>query len=98
MATLLLFYQTNLLLPRGVVGIFWSILLFALCFFGVHIAKLARLGQLYRTKKTEKPTPPPAEPEKKAPAPTQEPVYYIVERKKKRAKAQYGEPKEIRFK
>jgi hypothetical protein len=102
MNTLLFFYKTNLLLPRGVIGIFWSILLFALCFFGVHIAKLAHLGQLYRKnpppEKDDKPTSPPAEPEKKAPAPAQEPVYYIVERKKKRAKPQYGEPKEIRFK
>ena len=37
--------------------------------------------------------------EKKAPAERpQEPIYYIVERKTRRAKPSYGEPKEIRFK
>lgn len=100
MNALLFFSLTQLLLPRGVWGIFWSLLLFFLCFIGVHIGKLARLGTLYRkppAKEPEKPAPP-AETKEKAPASAQEPVYYIVERKKKRAKPQYGEPKEIRFK
>lgn len=79
----------------------WFLFLFVFCFFGVHVAKLARLGQAYRSSRKkassveEKPTPP----KEKAPAPqAQEPVYYIVERKQRRSKANYGEPKEIRFK
>ncbi len=45
------------------------------------------------------PTAPPPAPEKKAPAEEkpQEPVYYIVE-KKRRVKTAFSEPKQIRFK
>ena len=101
MNAILFLSTTNLLLSRGVLGLFWSVFLFALCFACIHIAKLARLGALYRKSTSQKPPEPPNPPEKekeKAPASAQEPVYYIVERKKKRAKPQYGEPKEIRFK
>ena len=89
-------YQ-NLLLASPIVGVIWIVLLFALCFFGVHILKLARIGweapktPLKEEKKEEKVE------EKKALA-TQEPIYYIVERKTRRAKSSYTEPKQIRFK
>lgn len=59
------------------------------CFILVHIVKLARIG--YRARKKL----PPAEPKPEEP---REAVYYIVERKKKRAKAEYSEPKRIHFK
>ncbi len=78
------------------VGVVWIGLLFGLCFLLVHLIKLVKLGWEHRA-----PTPPPKPTEKeeqKAPAKTsQEPVYYIVE-KKRRAKTSFGEPKQIRFK
>lgn len=87
----------RLLLPLSTQGFLWLILLFSLCFLGVHILKLTLLGA--DTLHTA--TPPPKEEEKqekKAPATSQEPIYYIVERKTRRAKSSYKEPKEIRFK
>ncbi len=72
-------------------GAVYSAILLFLCFLGVHIFKLARIG--YRAGKKlppEKPKPP--EEKKEA-----EPVYYIVEKKKKRAKTSYSEPKRITF-
>ena len=87
----------NLLFAAPVRGLLWSVALFALCFFGAHFCKLAILGW-------QKSQPPPEEEkeevkeEKKAPAKPQEPIYYIVERKTRRAKSSYGEPKEIHFK
>lgn len=73
-------------------GSFFLVLLFAFCFSCVHLVA-------YLLSK-RKPRPKPPEPEKeKAPPPAApEPVYYIVERKQRRSKAKYGEPKEIRFK
>ena len=87
----------NTLLFPASAGFLWIGFLFGLCFLLVHLAKLVKLGWAHRT------TPPKATPtsekeEKKAPASTpQEPVYYIVE-KKRRAKTSFGEPKQIRFK
>ncbi len=71
-------------------------LVFSVCFLGVHIAKYAVLGWQSRnepqdSQKAEKE-------EKTAPTNPPEPVYYIVERKRKREKSKYCEPKEIRFK
>ena len=90
-------YQ-NLLLASPLVGFLWVALLFGFCFLGVHILKLAKIG--WDAPKTQAEEPPKAEKheEKKAPATTQEPIYYIVERKTRRAKSSYTEPKEIRFK
>ncbi len=86
----------NLLLS-ATFGIFWLILLFALCFFAVHVLKLARLGQAYRKERDT----PKSEPDEKKALPPQkneaEPVYYIVERKR-RVKSNLGEPKQIKFK
>ena len=87
----------NLLLTPAFFGVLWLAVLFGGCFLGVHIARLVRFGWLYQ-KKAE---PPKANEEKKEkapePKPSAEPVYYIVERKRK-TRQSYGEPKEIRFK
>lgn len=84
--------------------------MFTLCFFGVHIAKIAARGwRIYdgTTNKTDGKTPDNSSektPAKNAEQKTDdaqtppEPVYYIVEKKRRRSKASYGEPKEIRFK
>lgn len=96
----------NLLSATALLGVFWLAVIFGVCFFGVHIARLVRFGWLYQKKeepqkateekegKEEK-----AEKKEKAPEPkpSAEPVYYIVERKRK-TRQSYGEPKEIRFK
>ncbi len=79
----------NLLSIQGR-GAVYAILLLILCFTLVHIFKLARIG--YRARRDLPPTPPKTE------APRPEPVYYIVEKKKKRAKASYSEPRRIDFK
>ena len=90
----------NLLLSPAVFGILWLSLIFGLCFLGVHIARLVRFGWLYQ-KKQDDPKGEEKEKEKKEsapkPKPSAEPVYYIVERKRK-PRQSYGEPKEIRFK
>ena len=72
-------------------GALYILLLFALCFVIVHGIKLAILGWRTFGKKLPAEKPKPAE--KKT-----EPVYFIVEKKKKRAKAEYSEPKRIQFK
>ena len=88
--------RMNTLLSSAALGVVWLTLLFGSCFLCVHIIKLARLGRQYQKqqqtpKKTE-------QPEKIAPPPKEgEPVYYIVE-KKRRNKTSYGEPKRIQFK
>ena len=72
-------------------GGFFLLLLFSFCFLLIHAAVL-----LFGKRPPE--TPPEKKEEKAPPPPPAEPVYYIVERKKHRAKPQYGEPKEIKFK
>lgn len=75
----------------AILGFVYIILLFVLCFTAVHVIKLAAVGfKSLKQKPQPKPEPKPAE--KKPP----EPVYYIVE-KKRRSKASYSEPREIRF-
>ena len=74
-------------------GAVYTVCLFILCLIAVHAVKLVRLGYRSLGKKAE---PPPAPPPK-APKQPQE-VYYIVERKKKRAQAEYSEPRRIQFK
>lgn len=83
----------NNLLSVFPVGALSLILLFALCFLLIHTIKLIKLG--WQTQRKQPPVKEKAE--EKAPAPTQEPVYYIVERKR-RTKSSYGEPKRINFK
>lgn len=70
-------------------GILYLFLTFLFCFILVHLIKLAYIG----IKSLKKPAPA----EEKKPAPKPEPVYYIVEKKKAR-KANFSEPKEIKFK
>ncbi len=72
----------------AVIGLIYVILIFIISFSLVHVIKLAVAGFLSIRKKSE---PKPA-PEKK-----NEPVYYIVEKKKQR-RATYSEPREIKFK
>ena len=96
--------NTNNLLSVGTIGFIWLLILFLFSFVFIHIIKLAQIGWKYqeRTSPTKPENPPNEkreEKENKALADTpQEPIYYIVERKTKRAKPSYGEPKQIRFK
>ena len=91
----------NTLLVSPFKGIICITLLFGVCFLLVHTARLVQFGQRYRKQQNApseppkpQPTPPP---EKKAPPSTGEPVYYIVERKR-RTKSTFSEPKRIDFK
>ncbi len=69
-------------------GVVWTALLFALCAIIVHGVKLSIIGYRAISKKPE-----PPQPEKKP-----EPIYYIVEKKKKHSKTEYAEPREVGFK
>ena len=92
----------NTLLVSAYLGIVWLTLLFFGCFVLVHLARLVHFGRKYQKQssrtpeKTQTPSPPA---EKKTPPqqPSGEPIYYIVERKR-RLKSNYGEPKQIKFK
>lgn len=79
----------NLLSVQGQGAVF-TVVLFLLCVIAVHGAKLAKIG--YRTVKKKLPPEPPKKTE-----PKPDPVYFIVEKKKKRTKTEYSEPKEIKF-
>ena len=84
----------NLLLALPVKGFLWSATLLLLCFFGIHFLQLAKRGwDAYK-----KPTSPQSQEKEPSAKPAQEPIYYIVERKTRRAKSSYGEPKKINFK
>ena len=84
----------NLLSAQTAIGGVCVILLFLFCFLGVHLANFLK----GRPSPPSPPSPPPSEPPKEK-APTEsEPIYYIVEKKRRRTKPLYGEPKEIRFK
>ena len=109
----------NCLLTAPLTGAFWLIFLFVVCFLGVHLVRLAKIGWKYQKDRNDTNRPPqPSErtredsssragnppdapqPEKKdepAKGPP-EPVYYIVERKRKRTRDSYSPPKEIKFK
>lgn len=88
----------NLLITRAGAGVIWALVLFIICFFAVHITRLANLGrQAQKRMQQDSPPKPTEEPEKKAPQPSGEPIYYIVE-KKRRAKTSFSPPKEIKFK
>ena len=92
-------YHSNLLAYSGIIGGLLIFLLFLFCFVCVHVAKYAKLGwQTQRKKPPEKKQPDPTPPKQEKPAVASEPIYYIVERKKARAKHRYSEPREIRFK
>ena len=93
----------NTLLSANLLGMVWLTLLFLLCFALVHTVKLIRFGQKYCKAQNAKSTPAPtpqqqtSAQEKTTPTPSGEPIYYIVERKK-RPKSTYTEPKRIDFK
>ena len=92
--------QTISLLSTPFFGFIWLGLLFGVCFALVHIAKLVRLGRKYQKSQLTPADPPKPKTEEKqsASAPkAEEPVYYIVERKK-RVRSSFSEPKQIRFK
>ena len=72
-------------------GALYAVLILLVIVVLVHAIKLAHIG--YRTLGKKLPPSPPKKPE-----PKPEPVYFIVEKKKKRAKAEYSEPRRIDFK
>ena len=79
----------NILSASLVAGCFGIVILFIISFLAVHAPFL-----LQKWSKKEREIPPvKEEPKKKI-----EPVYYIVEKKKKRIKQSYSEPKQIHFK
>ena len=86
----------NTLLVSSALGFVWLTLLFGLCFLAVHVVRLAQFGRRYQQEKQMPPKPQPTQ-EKAPPKQEGEPVYYIVE-KKRRNKTSYGEPKRIQFK
>lgn len=71
-------------------GALYAALLLAACLAAVHLFRLVRLGLSLLGKKQPKAP----DGEKKPP----EPVYYLVERKKKRPRSEYSEPRRIDFK
>ena len=100
----------SMLLSSSIGGIFSIIALFGFCFACVHVIKLAKIGREtqkeYAKKSTESkeqtsPTPIQKEEKQAKEKPSEqnagEPIYYIVERKR-RTKSSFGEPKRIHFK
>lgn len=79
----------NLLSQQGL-GFVYTLIIFLICVIVVHAFVLIRIG--YRTLHKKLPPDPPRETKK------QEPVYFIVEKKKKRVKSEYSDPREIKFK
>lgn len=72
-------------------GLLWCLLIAILCTVFVHGVKLAVLGYRSLGKKTPPPEPP------KQPEKSPEPVYFLVERKKKKPKSEFSEPRQINF-
>lgn len=72
-------------------GALYTLCLIIVCTIVVCGIKLAHIG--YRTLGKKLPPEAPPKPEK-----TEDPVYYLVERKKKRVKSEYTQPKQIEFK
>lgn len=102
-------YAAASLLAGTLIGGFYLILLFGLCFGGVVGAKFlnrrareAKRREQHgdatenRREKAEEPSLTAVQ-EKKKSAPKTKNVYYIVEKKRSRPKSEYSEPKEIRF-
>ena len=106
-------FLDNLLTPSPLIGILWLTLLFILCFLAIHVAKLARIGKRHLKDDNQKPqeksgenvssspqktpTQPTSSAPSVSPQSSAEPVYYIVERKR-RTKSSFSEPKQIKFK
>ena len=100
------------LLTSTISGIFAVTFVFLFSFFCVHVFRLAKLGRKYQkqtqktndspTSATPNATPNPqttneSPKEKPSQSKAEEPIYYIVERKK-RTKSSFSKPKQIRFK
>ena len=100
----------NTLLTTPLFGGFLLLILFACCFLLVHFILLIKIGWKYHTEnavqnakkqpieKNEKPSEKPRENTPQATPNAPQPVYYIVEKKRKKTKSYYSEPKEFRFK
>ncbi len=80
----------NLLSVQGQ-GALYAVLILLIVIIVVHGIKLARIG--YRSLGKKLPPEPPPKEKNEA-----EPVYFLVERKKKRVRSEYSEPKRINFK
>ena len=96
---MMIFNCTLLLFSTPFKGLLFLTLLFLVCLIGVHVVQLTKLGWEYKIKRATENESAEKQKEEKKP-PTQdagEPVYYIVERKTRRVKSSYGEPKQIRF-
>ena len=84
-------YHAGMLLSVQGLGALYSVLALLICVLVVFGFRLARISWRSLYKKL----PPEAPPKAEKPA---EPVYFLVERKKKRARAEYSAPKRIDFK
>ncbi len=77
-------------------GAIYTVILLGVCFLIIHALRLAAVGyRAMRKRDSDKGrrNASPSETEEKG-----EPVYYIVERKKKRLKTEYSDPKRFTFK
>lgn len=74
------------------IGILYLAILFVACFVFVAMIKLALFG--LRSMKIR----PEAKPEEQKKEEPPQPVYYIVEKKRSKSRANYGKPREIKFK
>ena len=96
-------FTSHLLLSPLMRGFGNALLLFSLCFIGVHLAKIAARGWRLNGGNEQGKTPEPSaenksESKTESKQPPQDVVYYIVEKKRRRSKPSYGEPKQIHFK
>ena len=87
------------------IGLLYLAILFLACFAVVHVVKLAWIGlKSVRGKQQDAPEDDNGnerdkKPKKNAePDKRPEPVYYIVEKKRSRSRANYSPPREIKFK
>lgn len=86
-------FSVYALLVSPVWGLLGLLFLFALSFVGVHFVMILQKNlNPPRERKEDAPKPAPKK-ENKEP----EAVYYIVERKKRRPKRDYSEPRQINF-
>lgn len=102
MSAIIRFFPINNLLSSPALGALGLFALFALSFAGVHFVLLMQKG-FTAPKEVPKNSPKekqetPKETKTPAPSKPQETVYYIVERKKRRQKNNYSEPRQIHFK
>lgn len=84
-------------LLSSIAGGAFTVIVFLFCFFAVTFVRLAYLGffSISNFRKSDKKQE--NENKNESENKTSEPVYYIVERKKKRPNKNYSEPKKISF-